>query len=451
LISLARVGADAAAGTVSAALGLQPNGEIARGPGARRRQVARLGASVGKTMGTAKLQSIGASESKRERLRRRAAERATNLVVRELGNMKGIAMKLGQLASYAATLSDDAEQRLAVLQATSQPVAFDAIAHVVAEELGSPPDEAFASFDPEPIAAASVGQVHRACTHDGDEVVVKVQYPGVRDAIAADLCNLRELSLIAALGGGKIEFQPLYDEIGTLITRELDYSAEAANQTAFADAYAGHPRVIVPRVLHDLSSRRVLTSEYVAGRTLWDVISLPQEQRDAFGETVYRFALGSLLSGTFSGDPHPGNYLFCDDGRVCFIDFGLVMRLPDPSGLQALAAGALAGDDAAVGRALLALGLLGGDIDATKLWDELRPLVFGPIDDGRVRLSKDAYRDSLRRLQDPSCEMHKLQRSAEAWVAMFVRYAFGTMAVVARLGAQADWHGVLSGVVNGER
>ncbi len=444
--SLVRLGTDVAFGTMSSVL---PSGRpgIARGAGARRRQLAKLAASVGTTMGTAKLGSIGRSAQEREAKRRAAAQRATQQTIEALGNMKGIAMKIGQLASYAATLSDDAERQLASLQITSAPIPFDAVAHVVATELGRPPDRCFAWFDTEPIAAASVGQVHRARTHGGRDVAVKVQYPGVEDAIVSDLANLEELATVSSLGGGRVDFQPLYDQISTLIRDELDYVAEAESQTVFADAFRGHPLVKVPEVLADLSSRRVLTTEFVGGRTLYEVLDDEPARRDAIGEIIYRFNFGSVFSGFFSGDPHPGNYLFCDDGRVCFLDFGLVKRLErgEAAGLRSLAAAA-SSDGGRVGEALRGLGLHTDDVDAGELWSEIGAATFGPVAiDTPHRLSKEGYRKDLRGAQKPDSAFAALLQSRRppAWLSVFLRYAWGTVAVVSRLGAEANWHRVL--------
>jgi hypothetical protein len=272
---------------------------------------------------------------------------------------------------------------------------------------------------------------------------VKVQYPGVEDAIVADLANMTELSRIASLSGGQLEVSGLYDEIGTLIREELDYKAEASNQMEFADAYRGHPCVKIPEVYPELSARRVLTTEFVEGRGLYDVLEAPQSLRDTYGETIYRFAFTSVLRGVFSGDPHPGNYNFFDDGRVCFIDFGLVKRLNDQERANVRALAVAAVDGTGIEAALSGLGLEAPDVEPAELWGEIGPLALGPVDtDARTALSKEAYREHLRRMQTPGGAMQRLQRSAHppAWIPVLVRYGFGTVAVVSRLGAEANWH-----------
>jgi len=181
-----------------------------------------------------------------------------------------------------------------------------------------------------PIAAASIGQVHRAITRDGTAVAVKVQYPGVAEAIEADLGNAGLIfgSLKAVFPG--LEPGPLVAELRARISEELDYTREAANQQLFVDFYAGHPFLHVPAVVHELSTRRVLTTELATGARFDDVLGWPQAQRNLVGEALFRFVFGSLYRlHAFNGDPHPGNYLFHPDGRITFLDFGLTRHFAD--------------------------------------------------------------------------------------------------------------------------
>jgi predicted unusual protein kinase regulating ubiquinone biosynthesis (AarF/ABC1/UbiB family) len=171
--------------------------------------------------------------------------------------------------------------------------------------------------------------VHRARLADGSDVAVKVQYPGVAEAIRADLANVGVLYRFVGLMYPTLEPEPVVAELRSRITEELDYEREADNQERFATRFDGHPLIHVPRVVRLLSTRRVLCTELVAGRPFADAVTAPAELRNRWGEAIYRFVFSSILeAGMFNGDPHPGNYLFHDDGRVTFLDFGCVKYFP---------------------------------------------------------------------------------------------------------------------------
>jgi predicted unusual protein kinase regulating ubiquinone biosynthesis (AarF/ABC1/UbiB family) len=252
-----------------------------------------------------------------------------------LGNMKGALMKLGQMASYLDQgLPEPVRQALAELQANAPPMSAALAAQVVEDELGKPPDELFATWDDRPIAAASIGQVHRAITHDGQAVAVKVQYPGVGEAIRADLDNAGLLFGAMGMLFPGLEPEPLVAELRERLLEELDYRLEADNQRLFAEFYAGHPFIHIPAVVDDLCSERVLTTELAEGVRFDEVEQWSQGERDLAAETIFRFVFGSLYRlHAFNGDPHPGNYLFRPGGQVTFLDFGLVKRF-DPDEVQ---------------------------------------------------------------------------------------------------------------------
>ncbi len=297
----------------------------------RNLELARLGVSVGTTYAGTGARKLFASAERRVELDDAARLRTAEQVAQRLGNMKGALMKVGQMASYLDDgLPDPVRQALASLQADAPPMSADLAAEVVERELGRPPTDVFVEWDPEPIAAASIGQVHRAVAIDpdtGDEVAVavKVQYPGVADAIEADLANTDLLGTLLRQGFSGLDPTELVAEVKQRITEELDYRQEAANQTRFVEFYRDHPFIHVPAVLPHLSTGRVLTSELVIGASWRDALGWEQEQRDLAGEGLFRFVFRSLYRmRAFNGDPHPGNYLFHGDGRISFIDFGLV-------------------------------------------------------------------------------------------------------------------------------
>jgi len=296
----------------------------------------------------------------------RAAALARELV-EQLGQMRGAAMKVGQVLStidFTALPEEEREhfkQTLAALRDDVPPLPFRQVEKLLRDELGERPSAVFASFEEEAFAAASIGQVHRAVTHDGRAVAVKVQYPGVAEAVDTDLRNLTLLlPLVKRLAPG-LDVKALYGELRERIAEELDYELEAQNQRAIARAHRGHPFAVVPAVLTELSARRVLVTELLVGERFEAVKRRDAATRDRFGEMVFRFYFGLVHHmGRVSGDPHPGNYLLLEDGRVGFLDFGL-MRVLEREYLDAESAIAVAVEerDAASVHALLArLGYL---------------------------------------------------------------------------------------------
>jgi len=304
--------------------------------GRRNLDLAALGIQVGGTYATTAARKLFASTERRVELDRERELRTAEAIADRLGNMKGALMKLGQMASYVSEgLPESMRVALAELQSNAPPMSAELAAGVIESELGAHPDKLFVEWDPQPIASASIGQVHRAVVVDpatGLEraVAVKVQYPGVGAAIEDDLRNATVLGAILKQGFGGLDPDDMVAEIKERLIDELDYSLEAANQQAFADYYRGHPFIHVPDVLASHSTARVLTSELVNGATWQEMIEWPQEERDLIGECLFRFVFRSLYGmHRFNGDPHPGNYLFHGGGRVTFLDFGLVKRFTD--------------------------------------------------------------------------------------------------------------------------
>jgi predicted unusual protein kinase regulating ubiquinone biosynthesis (AarF/ABC1/UbiB family) len=267
----------------------------------------------------------------------RTAERYAEL----LGQSKGVLMKAGQMLSFvSATPAVPTEFQPIYQEALSRlcddapPMAPELARATLERELGRRTESAFAELDWSPLAAASIGQVHAARLHDGREVAVKIQYPGVADAIRADLKNAELLATFVELVSGvypkkiSLDIRGAAREIGIRITEELDYRLEAANQAEFADIYRGHPFIRVPDVVDELCTDRVLTQELVNGKSWSEALTAGQELRNSWAEAIYRFVYATNLRFcVYNADPHPGNYLFHDDGSVSFLDFGCVKRL----------------------------------------------------------------------------------------------------------------------------
>ncbi len=311
--------------------------------GAQRRS--RIGA-LRRSRGVAALQLVGrgavryagsaprlfaAAGEHREQLRSDLALETAEDVASTLGAMKGVLMKIGQMASYVDEgLSPSVRRTLSRLQDSVPPMSAGLAAGVIAAELGGVPEQIFARWDPEPIAAASIGQVHRAITRDGRAVAVKVQYPGIAETIAADLGNVALLRRMLRITAPSQDVDALLAELRERVVEELDYQREARNQQLIADHFAGHPTITVPSVLSELSTRRVITSELADGVRFAELAGWSQHERDLAAETIYRFTFRSLYDiRAFNGDPHPGNYLFRGGGRVTFLDFGLVKHFTD--------------------------------------------------------------------------------------------------------------------------
>ena len=396
-------------------------------------------------------------------------ERTAALVgelVDQLSRMRGAAMKVGQLFSMIELdglpeeQRTELESRLATLRDDVPPVPFSRLEKLMREELGAPVGRVFGSFDERAFAAASIGQVHRATTLDGDEVVVKVQYPGVAEAVDSDLRSATLLlPLIKRIAPG-LDARPLFAELRERIGEELDYELEAQHQRRIERLFRGHPFITVPRVRTDLSTRRVLVSEFVEGERFEAVRTLDQAQRDRYGEIVFRFFFGLLYGHRIAlGDPHPGNYLPRPDGRVAVLDFGLVRELGAAriDAERAMALAVRSADPAALEAALVAGGYVPSD-RAEGLDDELALRMMSealgwyavpgerrltPERRGRERGSDDpearaAFRDQANRYTLPPETI--LIRRMHALVAV----------VLGRLRASADWGAIAAEYLHGE-
>ena len=293
--------------------------------------LARLALRIGGRYIARSPRLIFASVERREELRHDLAFRSADDVAEELGAMKGVLMKLGQMASYIyEDMPLTFRAAMSRLQHRAPPMTPALAASVITEELGGSPREVFAQWDELPFAAASIGQVHRAITRDGRAVAVKVQYPGIARSITSDLRNVGLLRRVVGAAFPGLDTRTFVDEVAERLQEEVDYVREAASQEMFARYYEGHPVIRVPHVMPELSTSRVLTSELDSGQSFDELLTWPQHERDLAAETIHRFVFRSLYRlHAFNGDPHPGNYLFHRGGRVTFLDFGLTKLFTD--------------------------------------------------------------------------------------------------------------------------
>jgi predicted unusual protein kinase regulating ubiquinone biosynthesis (AarF/ABC1/UbiB family) len=364
--------------------------------------------------------------------------------VSSVGQLKGMAMKAGQLVSYLdLPLPNDLRVALTALQTHSPPMPFERVVGIVRKELGRNASPLLARMEPRAAAVASIGQVHRATLPGGAEVAVKVQVPGVESAIAADF---RSAAVATSLAGVLLpgeSVKAIVREARRAVLDECDYDREARYQERFARLYEAHPTLTVPEVFRQYSSRRVLTTAFARGLSFDAFLATgpPQADRDRVGTALFEFYLGSLFRhGLFNWDPHPGNYIMQPDGGIAMLDHGSAREL-DPGFVRKLAELALAvhaDERGALERAFLDLGMIRGG-ESSQL-DTARDLVrafHGPMLRDEVLAFQLGTLAPFRSVISTKREIMRLQIPGEM---LFVfRIRFGLMSVLARLGARANW------------
>ena len=428
-------------------------------PKTRAGRSAKLGAAIGmqaaRTAGTAAANVGRSDEDAKERLTNRHLETAMKMAS-TLGQMKGAAMKIGQLASFVDVeflppeYREIYQEQLAKLRTSAPPMPWSQVKEILAEEYeGRKLKDLYAQFEREAFAAASIGQVHRARLHDGRAVAVKVQYPGIAEALEADLRNAGMIVRLGKALAPGLDAKAIAEELRERVLEELDYEYEAQNQRAFARAYAGHPFIYVPEVHTKLSRQRVLVTELVNGMDFEQVKELPKEERNRFGEIVFRFCFGSIYHlRHFNADSHPGNYLLMPDGRVAFLDFGMTKRLGERQiELEQRALHAAFNDDAEELRDGLAeLGFLRNTkIDVERLLEHVKIVGGWYIRDEEIELSPRYVMKVIEVTSDPRSDFYDLIRkeSLPADELMGRRMETGLLAVLAQVGAKRNWHRIM--------
>lgn len=416
-------------------------GDEAKVPKGRLNRLARL-AGAGLRTGKALLRSGDASA---DALKTAAA----------LGQLRGVATKLGQMAGYVdgivplqhRTAYERAMAKLQNAAPKSNPAEVRAL---LEEELGASRDELFAAWEEEPVASASLGQVHRARLHDGTRVAVKVQHPGIAQAMEADLRNTSFLQAAAGwMGGAKLGTDQIFEELRTRFREELDYGLEAQRQERFRAFHAHDELVEVPRVHAEHSSQRVLTTDFVEGLDFVAACEASEDDRRRWAETLWRFVYGSLLfDGVFNADPHPGNYFFHPGRGVTFLDFGCVSPSTDGQEKHALDLhwAVNRGDRVAFHEALLpTLGVGEGryaDMVESYLWEFFRPIRESPF-----RIDREFTSRLVEAFKETGREFRRLEpdeaRSVMPDGMLFMnRLQFGFNSVLARLDVEVDYRTV---------
>jgi predicted unusual protein kinase regulating ubiquinone biosynthesis (AarF/ABC1/UbiB family) len=384
----------------------------------------------------------------RQQLRDDLAQRTAQDVADTLGTMKGVLMKIGQLASYVDDgLAPPARRVLGRLQDSVPPMTPELAAGVIAAELGGPPEEVFAQWDPLPIAAASIGQVHRAITTDGRAVAVKVQYPGIAQTIAADLGNVSLLRSLLRMAAPNQDVNELIAELTERIGEELDYLWEAESQRQFAAYFDGHPTITVPRIIDELSTARVITSELSTGARYREMLGWSQEEKDLAAETIYRFTFRSLYElRAFNGDPHPGNYLFQPGGQVTFLDFGLVKHFTpaeiDPLA-QMIQALCVNDDPEGFRRAMEGAGFLdpGAPIPTDQIVAHMELFYASIRTPGRKTMTGEYASAVARRYVDFKSPLAAYAKIPRSYV-IVQRINLGVFSILAEMNATADWRAI---------
>ena len=432
-----------------------PTGWLSRGA----RLAGQTGRSAARFVGT-RAKAFASPERAQEFLDGFHQQTAQQLV-QMLGEMKGAAMKVGQLASFYEIAAPGAylgtyRDALTMLQNSAPPMDPEASKAVIKEEFGQSVDEVFDEFEDEAVAAASIGQVHRARLKTGERVAVKVQYPGVDDAVRSDLKNVSAMTKLAVAIAPNLDPREVANEVKERVLEELDYRREAKNQQKFCELFEGHPFIVVPKVYMDHCRPRVIVQEFIEGKPFLSATEWSQEERNRLSEIIFRFFYGSLNRFLiFSADPHPGNYLLMSKDKIAFLDFGLV-RAIDPGTLQQLLeiVQALIEDDRERGRqALEHLGILNRktpEIDA--VWEHLKMMNAPVLEDREFTIDPPMVQEVASVGFDPRSQAFQTMRKVglPGVMVTFNRMSFGVASLLARLQPTANWQAIARELWAGE-
>jgi predicted unusual protein kinase regulating ubiquinone biosynthesis (AarF/ABC1/UbiB family) len=423
----------------------------------RLRRTTRLGSLVaaqgGRIAGGRALDRVRSDEARERAQSKRTADVVEQIVV-QLGRMKGAAMKIGQVITTVefpgmeAEAGERIQRRLAELRDNAPSVEFSQLEKLMASEWGEPVSRVLKDIEPEALAAASIGQVHRATTREGVDVAIKVQYPGIAEAVDADLRNLKLLlPLLARIAPG-LDTKALGEELKERISEELDYELEAQSQRRVWRLWRDHPHILIPRVDTELSTRRVLVTERHEGMRFDDLKNADDERRDRVAEIVQRFYYATAGEHDLAlGDPHPGNWQSLEDGRVVMFDFGMVRQLPRSYvRREGPAVQAVRDQDAdALHAAMLDLGYLGDGSAFTDRHDLLLAhmtiAAAWLIEDQPFRLDPTVQREMAEAFFALGSEWRQMVRafSMPSEAVLLRRMADLLFAGFCQLRASADW------------
>jgi predicted unusual protein kinase regulating ubiquinone biosynthesis (AarF/ABC1/UbiB family) len=435
-----------------------PTGKVARATST----TSALGPSGAKLAGTLLTNLARPPERAREVLEARHMEIADQ-AAQVLGNLRGGAMKIGQLASFVDVeflppeYREIYQEKLSGLRDAAPAMSWGKVKRVLESEWDEPVEELFSEFEHEALAAASIGQVHRGVLADGRRVAVKVQYPEIADALEADLDLASVLVSLGKIIAPGLDPRLVAGELRERVLEELDFELEAQNQRTFARAYRDHPFIFVPPVVTSLSRRRVLVTEWVDGKRFEEILQLDQAQRDRVGEIMVRFFYGSMQRlGRFNTDPHPGNYLLGDDGRMAFLDFGNVAEVSDREVTRKALDAAMDADADSFTNAADQLGYVRdlGKIDRELLLAQALALGDWYLQDRELTVDPDYVAAIIASLIDPRAMEGSLRLvrqlrvpREEIWMR---RVEVSVLAVLGQLRATRNWHRIMLETLGGE-
>ncbi len=425
--------------------------ELTSGRARRAIQIGELASQVGSSYLWTSIRRPFLSEPARERELLDAHVKNARRIVESSTHLRGAFLKLIQMLSMREDFLP--AEALAVLKATRSgvpPMDYATIAAQIRRELGRRPEHLFASFEQDAFAAASLGQVHRARLKSGEEVAVKVQYPGVDDTVEQDLKNVKLLlrtfqGIARDLMRQKVDTRALYSELQERLREELDYVNEAHNMTLFARLLADDDEIVIPRPCKELCSRRVLTMTYVDGYELSDVLSpgTDEELRRWVALKYFRLVWRQIFEfSVVHTDPHPGNYLVSYHPRLGILDFGSVRRFGEPvrqAHLQ-FARALLDNDARSIGGALVKLGYLDRDDDPAPMVEVVR-ILFEPVMVEGVFDPKDYDSVAKATAVGEIAFRHKLYKSPPHSV-FLLRALVGMEGIIRGLGIPADYRSI---------
>jgi predicted unusual protein kinase regulating ubiquinone biosynthesis (AarF/ABC1/UbiB family) len=424
---------------------------LTRGRAKRVFKVGELATSVGSSYIWEALKSPFRSQDKRQQALLDTHIRNAMRIVESSKELKGAFMKLVQMLSMRDDiLPGEALKVLSVVQSQVPPMAYDEIRAQVQRELGKPPEQLFASFDEEAFAAASLGQVHRAVLKSGEDVVVKVQYPGVDETVQQDLRNVKALLQVFTTIGRdvmrqNIDQSEVYQELEERLHEELDYINEAKNIALFQKMFRDDPEVVIPAVYPEVSSRRVLTMSFVEGYPFADILKpgVDQRTKDWVALKYFRVVWRQIFEfGTLHTDPHPGNYLVTFHPRLAILDFGSIRIFPEPirKAYHGLAAAILRRDEKGMADCFVRLGFLDKGDDPTGMI-QIMDVIFEPVLVDKRYDPRDY--DSLEKGMEVATIgfEHRLFKAPGHRV-FLARALIGLDSYLKQLGTVANWHRV---------
>jgi predicted unusual protein kinase regulating ubiquinone biosynthesis (AarF/ABC1/UbiB family) len=411
-------------------------GSLAKGFRNRTMVSAKLAGKIG-------LAYLGRKSNPGQGVRDETSLKSALKIVKELGALKGLAMKIGQIASYMpGALSPEAQAIFRELQTQSTPMTFESIRAVLESEFGAPISTLFDSFDPVPIAAASIGQVHRA-VFEGRPVAVKVQYPGIEELMKSDLKSLRWISKLLVVGTPN-DGERLAQELRDRMLEECDYRLEARRQTLFHQLYGKIAGAHIPSVIEARSTRRVLCSEYFEGMNFKEFCETAnQEVKNRAATTIFNAVFQTLFRhAIYNGDPHPGNYLFTESGEVIFLDFGCVrefsMQFIDD--WKRVEKAMLDNDRSSMRQHFAATGMMGvpaKDFDWDHHWETMRYVCRPYLEPQPFTFSQEYVQQSYKKILFDRTTMKMLKTPPE-WL-LLNRVTWGLNSVLGHLNATGPW------------